>query len=121
MKLIGYHIDKNKPNREKIRMLRMAEESERKIKALLKQQEEEIIRRRYKLTPMGPLIWPIIGPVSSVFGMRMHPIFGVNRLHTGIDIDADYGVPIKSVNREVMLHFLGGWEDMVILYNPTRR
>ena len=46
---------------------------------------------------MGTLIWPIEGKVSSGFGMRMHPIFGVYRMHTGIDIDQNYGYPIKSV------------------------
>ena len=107
---------------QRIQMIREQEETENKIKLLLKQQEEEIIRRKYKLTPMGPLIWPIVGYVSSGFGMRMHPIFGVNRLHTGIDIDSDYGVPIKSVQKGYVAYsgWLGGYGNTVIVQHDDK-
>lgn len=44
----------------------------------------------------GILSWPIRGRVSSPFGYRIHPIFGTRRFHTGIDIDASTGDPIKA-------------------------
>jgi murein DD-endopeptidase MepM/ murein hydrolase activator NlpD len=56
---------------------------------------------------MGALIWPIQGVVSSEFGMRMHPIFGVYRMHTGIDIDQRYGYPIKAVAKGTVV--FSGW------------
>ncbi|MCK5848989.1 MAG: peptidoglycan DD-metalloendopeptidase family protein [Caldisericia bacterium] len=56
---------------------------------------------------MGTLIWPIDGPVTSGFGMRMHPIFGVYRMHTGIDIDQNYGYPIKAVAEGIVTY--SGW------------
>ena len=34
----------------------------------------------------GVLSWPVPGPVTSGFGYRIHPIFHVRRLHTGIDL-----------------------------------
>lgn len=39
---------------------------------------------------------PIDGLVSSGFGMRKHPVFGLRRNHAGIDIAAPYGTPIHA-------------------------
>lgn len=40
-----------------------------------------------------PSIWPIYGRVASTFGYRIFPWRG---FHSGIDISANYGTPIKS-------------------------
>ena len=41
----------------------------------------------------GTLVWPVPGRTSltSLYGMRVHPITGAYRLHTGIDISAPIG------------------------------
>ena len=41
----------------------------------------------------GQLMWPVPScwEVSSEFGTRLHPIFGVFRTHSGIDIPGQYG------------------------------
>ncbi|HEY3095991.1 MAG TPA: peptidoglycan DD-metalloendopeptidase family protein [Acidimicrobiia bacterium] len=44
----------------------------------------------------GRFIWPVSGPVTSGFGPRIHPIHGGSRMHTGIDIAASSGTPIKA-------------------------
>lgn len=44
----------------------------------------------------GSMTWPCSGTLSSPFGWRIHPIFGVRKMHTGIDIGAGYGTPIKA-------------------------
>jgi murein DD-endopeptidase MepM/ murein hydrolase activator NlpD len=41
----------------------------------------------------GTLIAPVVGPITSPFGMRRHPITGVYKLHTG----TDFGVPCGTV------------------------
>ncbi|MDF2841135.1 MAG: metalloendopeptidase-like rane protein, partial [Clostridia bacterium] len=41
-------------------------------------------------------IMPVDGVITSPFGERVHPIFNTTKVHTGIDIDADIGTPIKS-------------------------
>lgn len=46
--------------------------------------------------PTGLLTWPVRGPITSPFGMRRHPITGVYKLHTGIDIGASCGTPIRA-------------------------
>lgn len=41
-------------------------------------------------------VMPIDGVVTSSFGERVHPVFKTTTMHTGIDIDAEIGTPIKS-------------------------
>ena len=41
----------------------------------------------------GTLAAPAVGPITSPFGMRRHPITGVYKLHTG----TDFGVPCGTV------------------------
>jgi len=46
----------------------------------------------------GPVqfAWPVRGPITSPFGMRVDPVTGQYQLHSGVDIGADYGVPITA-------------------------
>lgn len=44
----------------------------------------------------GVLSPPVPGAVSSPFGMRMHPILRVRRLHNGVDLQAGCGQPILA-------------------------
>jgi murein DD-endopeptidase MepM/ murein hydrolase activator NlpD len=37
--------------------------------------------------------------ISSPFGMRMHPVHGVMKMHKGIDVAVQSGTPIKSAQR----------------------
>lgn len=41
-------------------------------------------------------IMPVKGEITSEFGERVHPVFKTVKMHTGIDIDAELGTPIKS-------------------------
>jgi murein DD-endopeptidase MepM/ murein hydrolase activator NlpD len=44
----------------------------------------------------GVLSRPVSGEVGSAFGMRLHPIFHVRRLHNGVDLRAGCGSPIRA-------------------------
>jgi len=43
-----------------------------------------------------PSTWPIIGWLTSVYGNRKDPFTGQPDFHTGLDISAEYGTPIKA-------------------------
>jgi murein DD-endopeptidase MepM/ murein hydrolase activator NlpD len=45
-----------------------------------------------------PTLWPIMGPITSSFGQREDPILGngEGEFHTGIDISAPNGIPIRA-------------------------
>jgi len=53
----------------------------------------------------GEMAWPTPGyaTITSGFGMRVHPIFNVYRMHTGVDIGAPMGAPIIAVNDGVVI------------------
>ena len=44
--------------------------------------------------PVTPGKAPVTGPVTSKFGMRVHPVTGVYKLHDGVDFGASCGTPI---------------------------
>ena len=44
----------------------------------------------------APSLWPIEGRVASSFGERQDPINGEGAFHTGVDIDAPYGTPVRA-------------------------
>ena len=65
----------------------------------------------------GTMTWPAEGEITSPFGWREHPIFGTQRLHTGIDIGADYGDAIRAADGGVVIHadWMGGYGNAVII------
>lgn len=65
----------------------------------------------------GTMVWPAEGEITSPFGWRVHPIFGTQRLHTGIDIGADYGDSIRAADGGIVIHsdWMGGYGNTVII------
>ena len=46
----------------------------------------------------APSLWPVIGPITSSFGQREDPVKGTGEgeFHTGVDISAPAGTPIRA-------------------------
>jgi murein DD-endopeptidase MepM/ murein hydrolase activator NlpD len=50
----------------------------------------------------GQLLWPAVGPITSPFGWRVHPIFHTREFHPGIDIGAPYGSTVSAADAGVV-------------------
>jgi len=51
--------------------------------------------------------WPVIGPITSPFGIRLNPFTGEGtEFHTGIDIAVPYGTPVEAAGAGVVV-FVG--------------
>ncbi len=67
----------------------------------------------------GTMAWPVPGytRITSQFGMRTHPITGVYKLHTGVDIGAPMGAQFIAANDGIVTY--AGWNtaygNMVIV------
>lgn len=62
-------------------------------------------------------IMPTAGSVGSKFGLRVHPIFGTTRMHSGVDIGAPSGQAIwaSKEGRVIFAGVKGGYGNTVIV------
>jgi len=86
--------------------LRELEESSRTLETLIK---------RLQQTAKGPglvgnLFWPTNNRlITSQFGHRRHPIWGIDMFHSGIDIAGNYGDNIYAVSDGRVIY--SGWQS----------
>jgi murein DD-endopeptidase MepM/ murein hydrolase activator NlpD len=102
-------------------MIAQLEADERRIYSQIRAAEERRRAARPPGTPdvafTGRFMKPANGPVTSGYGMRMHPILRTNRLHAGIDIGARTGSPIyAAADGEVILsEYTRGYGNTVVI------
>jgi murein DD-endopeptidase MepM/ murein hydrolase activator NlpD len=103
---------------EKIRKLEMEEDT------LL--EESKKLASKIKLFQMSPkkyiggkMLWPVPScfNITSQYGMRMHPVLGYRRMHTGIDIAGASGASIVAANGGTVrvASWEGGYGNTVII------
>lgn len=67
----------------------------------------------------GTMQWPIYGhyTITSNYGMRTHPITGVYKLHTGVDISATIGSDFTAIADGIVVkaEYNGAYGNMVII------
>ena len=56
----------------------------------------DTVERRQALAAATPSIWPVAGWLSSSYGNRTDPFTNDKDFHPGLDISADYGVPVLA-------------------------
>ncbi len=88
-------------------------------------QEVELEIKRLALASVGAeyiggvMAWPVPGytRISSQFGMRTHPITGVYKLHTGVDIVAPIGANFIAANDGIVVkaEYNAAYGNMVII------
>jgi murein DD-endopeptidase MepM/ murein hydrolase activator NlpD len=75
----------------------------------------------------GKLVKPLEDPTSSDFGWRVHPIYGDERFHTGIDFSAAAGTPVKAADGGTVVFsrvdgsMTSGYGQMVIIDHGNGR
>jgi len=79
-----------------------ADVNARIAEAARKAEEERRAQEAAQAAASGPavsssgLIWPVNGPITDLYGYRIHPIFGTRLFHDGLDIGVGCGTPIKA-------------------------
>lgn len=96
----------------------------RKVYIELKSQDEllSLAEKKEKLFAAIPAIQPIsnkqLVAIASGFGVRIHPIYKVKKMHTGIDFAAPIGTPIYATAdgkiEEVSVKF-SGYGKMIVI------
>lgn len=75
------------------------------------------VERREALAAATPSIWPVTGWLSSSYGSRNDPFTGSTDFHTGIDIAADMGQPVRATagGTVVTARAVGNYGKLVVL------
>ena len=66
----------------------------------------------------GELYWPVNSYLATdLYGWRIHPIYGDERFHSGLDLGASYGSPIYACDSGtvIMAEYYGGYGNVVVI------
>lgn len=101
------------------RAIEQLEATSRQITQMIQQYQSRTNNSSNSSTPKGngSMIWPASGPITSGFGGREHPITGVYKQHTGIDIGASYGSSVVAADGGTVIYagWMSGYGNTVIL------
>ncbi len=107
-----------------VQLHEMVDKLKRKIYIEAKSQDEvvQLAERKEKLFAAIPAIQPVANKeliaLASGYGMRIHPIYKVKKMHTGIDFAAAIGTPIYTtadgVVQELEVNFSGYGKVVII-------
>jgi murein DD-endopeptidase MepM/ murein hydrolase activator NlpD len=81
----------------------------------------QLIKTKEEQIKHIPSSWPLkdknINKINSGFGVRLHPVFRVPRMHTGIDIRGESGTPIFATGDGVVesSQYSGGYGNCVTI------
>ncbi|MBI3945478.1 MAG: peptidoglycan DD-metalloendopeptidase family protein [Armatimonadetes bacterium] len=100
------------------------EENSREVEQMLRAFEARPdVARRIPRPWSGGFARPVDGPITSRFGMRLHPVLGVRKLHTGVDFGAPAGTPIRTGGDGVVVHagWWGGYGNCIVIAHGAGR
>ena len=98
-----------------------AEDLERKIKLLntekIKAASDKNISQLSFPAHKGLLIMPVNGKIINLFGPYKNPKYNITNFRSGIDIQADYGEPVRSVFKGKVIYsdWFKGYGNMIII------
>lgn len=111
---------------ERHRLAALREERER-IRKLLAERARRALLRSTAESDAGPssgyLELPVDGPITSSYGLRMHPILNVLRMHDGTDFGAACGTPVHAAAAGVVFaaYYDAGYGNRLIIDNGVVR
>jgi murein DD-endopeptidase MepM/ murein hydrolase activator NlpD len=87
------------------------------ITVLIRQRLAAASRNRIVVRGTGQFSYPSDAPITSDFGMRVHPILGYRRFHAGIDFGAPSGSTIRAADSGTVIFagWYGGYGKAVII------
>ncbi len=100
------------------RAVRELEANSRDLEVLIKRmQSGQGLTRVALARELAGFLWPTQGPVTSGFGIRRHPIFGIQHMHTGVDIGAVWGAPVLAAGDGQVIYtgWFGGYGKIVVV------
>jgi murein DD-endopeptidase MepM/ murein hydrolase activator NlpD len=64
-----------------------------------------------------PSLWPVMGRLLSNFGSREDPFHGHMAFHTGVDISAPIGTPVKAAADGIVIEagWMGNYGKLIVL------
>lgn len=74
----------------------ITEANKLKNPSLLRVGQRLLVPTPREVAEPGSLVWPVIGPISSGYGWRTHPIYKNRQFHGGIDIAVPTGTSILA-------------------------
>ncbi len=104
-------------------LLQSQKEIQQTVMALMRKKRDEESRDKgrsaqYTYLPSGgQLSWPVQGQITSTFGSRVHPVFKTKMMHTGMDIRAPRGTPVRAAGPGEVLFagWLRGYGQVIII------
>ena len=106
-------------NEEEVQLYQEIEQYRQEIENIESEIKEIALQHLGKKYIGGNFIWPAPGypTVTSPFGMRTHPITGIYKLHTGMDIGAPYGANFVAANDGVVVkaEYNSAYGNMVMI------
>lgn len=95
----------NQLNSEELAIYQQIEQYKTEIESIEAEIKQIALQNIGEIYIGGTMIWPTPGytTITSNFGMRTHPITGIYKLHTGVDIGAPYGAMFIASNDGVVV------------------
>lgn len=99
---------------------KLAEQESKKMAEVIRlRQQKKSGSGSTTITHSGIMTWPLPGHsrISSPYGWRMHPILGVEKFHTGLDIPAPSGTSIHSAQggQVIFSGTMNGYGNVVVV------
>jgi murein DD-endopeptidase MepM/ murein hydrolase activator NlpD len=104
---------------EKQRLADLRKERERVHHMLANLPNHHGVHTNYNGPTDGFLSYPVNGPITSPYGMRMHPILHVWKLHDGTDFGVGCHTPIRAAanGRVIAMYYNAGYGNRLIMTN----